>query len=326
MLTLQRLDWNECDWARMDAYHDRVIFQTREWLAFIARTQHAEPVVAALSDGGATVGYFTALIIRRVGVGILGSPFPGWTTSYMGFNLDEDVPRREALKALPPFAYRSLGCLHLELKDRRLEAGDAAGLGFTQKPNTTFELDLSASEDEMFGRMSSACRRCIRKAEKVGVRVEEATDSTFADDYYAQLVDVFAKQSLTPTYGVERVRELIQELSPSGRLLLLRARAPSGESIATGIFPAMNGTAYFWGGASWRQHQQYRPNEAIFWYAMRYWKGRGMSSLDMVGGGDYKRKYGPAEVTVPSLQKSRIAGLARLRDAAEAVSRRRFRQ
>jgi hypothetical protein len=174
--------------------------------------------------------------------------------------------------------------------------------------------------------MSSSCRWSIRKAKKVGVLVEEVADLTFADDYYAQLVDVFAKQSLTPTYGVERVRELIRALYPTGRLLLVRARAPSGECIATGIFPAMNGTVYFWGSASWRQHQHYRPNEAIFWYAMRYWKDRGMKLLDMVGGGDYKRKYGPTEFAVPSFRKSRIIGLAQLRDVAEVLSRRKFRQ
>jgi GNAT acetyltransferase-like protein len=326
MLRLQRLDWNECDWDRMDAYHDRVIFQTREWVSFVARTQNAEPVVAALKDGEATVGYLTALIVRRFGVGILGSPLPGWTTDYMGFNLDEGVPRREALKAVPSFAYRSLGCLHLELKDRRLEASEGAGLGFAHEANRTFELDLGASEEEMFRRMRKGCRWSIRKAEKVGVRVEEASDLMFADDYYSQLVDVFAKQSLTPTYQAERVRELIRELYPTGRLLLLRARAPSGQCIATGIFPAMNATAYFWGGASWRQHQHYQPNEAIFWYAIRYWKQCGMKVLDMCGGGDYKLKYRPTELTVPSFRKSRIAGLAQLRGVAEAVSRRKLRR
>jgi CelD/BcsL family acetyltransferase involved in cellulose biosynthesis len=326
MLSLRRLDWNECDWERMDAYHDRVIFQTREWVSFVARTQDAEPVVAAVNNGATTVGYLTALIVRRFGAKILGSPFPGWTTSYMGFNLDDGVPRREALKALRNFAYRSLGCVHLELRDRRLEPSDAAGLGFAHKPYRTSELNLRPSEEEILSRMSSSCRWSIRKAKKVGVLVEEVADLTFADDYYAQLVDVFAKQSLTPTYGVERVRELIRALYPTGRLLLVRARAPSGECIATGIFPAMNGTVYFWGSASWRQHQHYRPNEAIFWYAMRYWKDRGMKLLDMVGGGDYKRKYGPTEFAVPSFRKSRIIGLAQLRDVAEVLSRRKFRQ
>jgi hypothetical protein len=252
MLSLVRLDLQSCNWAHMDAFPDRVVFQTREWLEFVARTQRAEPVVAELVDANGPVGYFTGLIVRRLGVRILGSPFPGWTTSSMGFNLTEGVSRRDATEALIRFAFRELGCLHLELKDRRLAADDLSGLGFAQTPNVTFEVDLSAPEDEIFSRMTSACRRAIRKGEKVGVRVEEASGESFADEYYAQLEDVFARQSLRPTYGVERVRELIRCIHPTGRLLLLRAVAPEGNGIATGIFPAMNGAAYFWGGASWQ--------------------------------------------------------------------------
>ena len=109
--------------------------------------------------------------------------------------------------------------------------------------------------------------------------VEEASAAGFADEYYAQLQDVFAKQGLRPTYGVDRVRELIRCVHPTGRLLLVRALGPEGEPIASGIFPAMNRTAYFWGGASWRSHQILRPNEAIFWFAMRDWKARGMSAV-----------------------------------------------
>ena len=59
---------------------------------------------------------------------------------------------------------------------------------------TIWEVDLRRPEEEIFGGMTSACRRCIRKAEKVGVTIEEADDLEFADDYYAQLRDVFAKQ------------------------------------------------------------------------------------------------------------------------------------
>jgi hypothetical protein len=71
--------------------------------------------------------------------------------------------------------------------------------------------------------MSSACRRATRKSDKEGVRVEEAHGIGFADEYFPQLEDVFAKQSLRPPYGVERVRELIRCLEPSGNLLLVRA-------------------------------------------------------------------------------------------------------
>jgi CelD/BcsL family acetyltransferase involved in cellulose biosynthesis len=317
VLRLERLELDRVDWARLDVFDDRLIFQTRPWLEFVRRTQNAEPVVAAVLDAGdAVVGYFTGLLIRRFGVRILGSPFPGWTTSYMGFNLEDGVGRKEAARALLRFAFGQLRCLHLELKDRFLALESVADLAFEHTPNVTFEVDLGASEEEIFGRMSSACRRAIRKSEKIGVVVEEAEEESFADEYYAQLEDVFAKQGLRPTYDVTRVRELITAVHPTGRLLLLRARSPEGDRIATGIFPALGKTAYFWGGASWREHQVLRPNEAIFWNAMRYWKARGVTTLDMGGGGEYKRKYGPTELSVPFLRKSRIRGLGTLRELA----------
>jgi hypothetical protein len=301
----------------MDAFDDRVIFQTREWVEFVADTQEAEPVFARVLDGGAPVGFFTGLVVRRVGVRILGSPFPGWTTSTMGFNLAPGTSRRAAVEALLPFAYRGLGCVHLELKDRLLTLDHLDGLGFRTSPFTVFEVDLAPPEDQIFAAMSSACRRAVRKGEKVGVTVEEAGPGDFGEEYYAQLEEVFARQSLRPSYDVERVRALIRHVHPTGRLLLLRAVSADGERIATGIFPAMNGVAYFWGGASLGSHQILRPNEAIFWHAMRHWKARGVTKLDMGGGGDYKRKYGPRELSIPFARRARLPGLGRMRDLAE---------
>ena len=211
------------DWERMDAFPDRVLFQTRAWLDFLAATQGAEPVVAAVAEDGEDVGYFTGAIIRRFGIRILGSPFPGWTTESMGFNLREGVDRRAAAAALIPFAW-TLRCAHVELKDRRLAAPDVGAIGFASEPTLTFEMDVSDDESAILGRMSSACRRALRRGVKVGVTVEQAAGTAFADEYHAQLVEVFGRQSLVPTYGVERVRTLISCLEPTGRLLLLRAR------------------------------------------------------------------------------------------------------
>ena len=149
------------------------------------------------------------------------------------------------------------------------------------------------------------------------------TGASFADEYYAQLVEVFARQSLVPPYGVERVRALIDCLEPTGHLLLVRARSAEGLPVATGIFPAFNGTAYFWGGASVREHQILRPNEAVFWYAMRYWRARGMTVLDLGGGGEYKRKYGPSELRVPFFRRSRFPGLSVLREVARRAVEQR---
>jgi predicted N-acyltransferase len=139
----------------------------------------------------------------------------------------------------------------------------------------------------------------------MGVRVEETKDLSFIDDYYSQLGDVFAKQKLVPTYPKDRVIALIGHLLESGLLLLVKATNNNGTCIATGIFPAMNDTMYFWGGASWRRYQILRPNEFVQWFAIRYWKAKGITRYDMGGGGEYKKKYGGKEIKVPWIRKSR---------------------
>jgi hypothetical protein len=298
---------------------DRTIFQTPEWLSYVAKTQKAEIVLAVLKDQRQILGYFSGLIVRRLGLKILGSPLPGWTTSYMGFNLAAGVPRRIAVQALTRFAFDELDCVHLEIMDRELMVEDLKPLGFEHRWYTGFEIDLTQPEERLFASMSGACRRCIRRADNSGVTIEEAHDLDFADEYYSQLKDVFRRQSLVPAYGVDRVRELILHLYPTGSLLLLRARDPRGRCIATSIFPAMNGTMYFWGGASWREYQLLRPNEAIHWYAMKYWKQRGMRVYDMGGGGEYKRKFGGYEIQVPWVRISKYPWIPPMRELSRHV-------
>lgn len=316
-LSLARTDYTEA--PSLTQFGDRTIFQTIEWMTFVSRAHHAEPVVAIVKDGDRHVGRFSGLVVKKYGLRILGSPFPGWTTSYMGFNLEPSVSRVDALRALEEFAFRDLKCIHVEVMDRYMRASDFDMAKYSYLMSAGFEIDLTRDEETLFGAMDSACRRCIRKATKVGLKIEVADDSSFADDYYAQLEDVFAKQNLVPTYSVERVRALVECLLPTGHLLLVRARDAEGNCIATGIFPAFNDSMYFWGGASWRRHQILRPNESIQWFAMRYWKARGIAKYDMGGIAEYKRKYGGYEIAVPWGRKSKYPFVEHLRNIGKSA-------
>lgn len=317
MLKLYRMDLAKVDWKLLDKFEDRTVFQTREWLEFVAECQNATPVLAELRDGSGCAGYFTGLVVRRLGVRMLGSSFPGWTTPYIGFNLKPGVSRRQCLPALETFAFQELKCLHLEVSDRGFHPADADGLGFAPDAYHSYETDLTQPEETIFNLMNSACRRCIRKAEKSGVRIEEAHDEAFAGEYYEQLKDVFAKQGLVPTYSLNRVKSLVRHLLPTGRLLLLRALDPEGRCIGTGIYPGMNQVAEFWGNASFRHSQHLRPNESLHWYAMRYWKRQGVKAFDWGGGGEYKEKYGVKPIAVPWFRKSRFRFLDTMRREAK---------
>jgi len=273
------------DWSSINGSYDRTVAQTREWCKFIADTQHAELVVLQVLQDQGPVGWFTGLIVNKFGLRILGSPFPGWTTSYMGFNLSKEIARTEVLPSLFGYAFRELKCAHVEVMDRRIPVNEVVRLGLKHRVFRGYEVDLTRDEDTLFDAMDSSCRRCIRKAEKSSVTVEVAQDEAFADEYYDQLREVFARQRLVPTYPVARVRSLVRNVLPTGNLLLLRARDSKGKCIASGVFPACNDTMYFWGGASRTEYRHLRPNETIQWYAMRFWKSRGIAKYDMGGAG-----------------------------------------
>jgi CelD/BcsL family acetyltransferase involved in cellulose biosynthesis len=313
--------WN----ATLHQFSDRGIFQSPAWLGFVAETQRGKIVTAALRDGDATVGYFSGLVVRKFGLSLLGSPLPGWTTSYMGFNLADGVPRMQAFEALRVFAFRELGCAHLEVMDRHLDCRSVRAQGFSFRDFQGFEIDLEPDENTLFSRLNKNGRYAVRKATRSGVSVEESQSEDFAIEYYAQLQDVFGKQRLAPTYGVQRVAALLHHLLPTGNLLLLRARDSEGRSIATMICVAMHQRAFLWGTASWRPFQSLLPNEMLFWHAILRLKARGIRFFDLGGGGEYKRKYGGDRISVPWVHTSRYPFLPAFRSALATASRMRQR-
>jgi hypothetical protein len=264
-VALERIPYDSSAWEATIAGHpDLEVFHGSDWLDYLAASQDAEPVIAVVRADGRPVGYFVGAIVRRYGIRILGSPLRGWGTQCMGFLLDPGFDRSLATEALLPFAFRDLGCLHVELSDRQLTDDRMVGSGYTVESGRTFVVDLARPEEEILAAMRSTTRNYIRQAGRKGLVVEQSTDVGFADEFYEQLVEVFARQGLVPTYSADRVRQLIRFLQPSGHVLLVRVRAPTGDSLATAILIGRNRTAVLWGAAFRRaQADLHLPLSAI---------------------------------------------------------------
>lgn len=303
-MKFEQIGLDAIEWALLDDFDDRVVSQRRAWLAFLAETQRGEPVVARLSDGGETIGFLTGIVARRFGLRVFGSPLDGWSTPFMGFNLRPGVARRDALRAAEDFVFNDLRCMHMELRDRHLTVEDGSALAFDHRIRQSFESDLALDEKTLFALLEPQCRNKVRQAMRNGVTVEEAAQHGFAEEYYCQLLDVFAKHQQKPTFTLSRVRALIEHVHPNGDLLLLRAVRADKKPIATCICPIMRDWSVLWGAASYRSEQHLRPNELLLWEAIRRCKSRGVTTFDWGGGGDYKRKYGVSEIQNPHFFKS----------------------
>ena len=335
ILVLRRAAAPEVPWAQLDARPDRIVTQTRAWQDFLVETQQVSPVVARVLDGEETVGWFVGGIARRGPIRILGSPMRGWTTAGMGFNLEPGVDRTEALTALPTFAFDQLGCVHVEFADRSLTDDRHIPDGFHTDHLSGYELPLvrdgePTSDDDLLAGMTAHGRRDVRRGIRNGIEVEQVdplAPGSFADEYYAQVTEAFAKRGKDPTYPAARVSALIRHLGPTGNLLLLRAHTPSGDVAATGIFPGLPGsTAEFWMGASVRAHQHLLPNEVLMWTALRTWRDRGAVRFNFGGGGSYKAKYGGSPHTMPWVRRSRFQVIETARRQAFELNRWRQRR
>jgi GNAT acetyltransferase-like protein len=243
---LNPLDDPEWD-SRIAKYPSKYVFHERAWLRFVARSQSAQIRGARLvGDDGATLGYFAAGQVRKGPFRLLGSPLQGWTTPAIG-------PVADKVPASFPAALETYCRQHdadyVEICNRVLPAAMMLAAGFSLDADETLLVRIG-SESEMWTRLSSECRNRIRRGMRNGLQVVAASDRTFIETYYAQLCDVFARQGLVPTYGVDRVASLWDTLLPVGRLVALSVER-DGEPLATGLFPFDDRALFFWGGASW---------------------------------------------------------------------------
>jgi len=305
-------------WAEVEASGGLNVFQTRPWVEYVAAEHHGEPVLVHVLREGATVGHFIGMKVHEFGLRILGSPFRGWGAYFMGFNLGDAAATEGLLPAFTDWAWHHTGCQFVEIVDPHLTADDIAGCAHARvEPLHWYAVDLTPTEDELFASFKSQCRNCIRKAAKSGVVVEEARDVGFADDYYAQHLEVMGRLDLQPTYSLESLRRMIEAMLPTGNILLLRSRGPGGESIATGIFLSAGDSAVFWGAASRREFQSLRPNEALAWHGIRAMKAREARTFHFGGECDqYKEKFGTTDAGLVRITCARNAVLARAFDVA----------
>lgn len=317
----EKIPFDSINEVEFNSLPNKIVNTTISWINFIIEDSHAEPLIIRITSANKLIGFFTCLKIKKFGVNIIGSPFSGWSTTYMGFDVFDNTLKVEILPDLVKFLQQTEKCTYLQIIERDITLDEAETLhkqyGYQVKPVETLDLGINFTDEELYKHMKTDCRNFIKQFERRGATLEIAEPSdAFAEEYYEQLLDVFAKQNLVPTYTVDKVKRLLKHLGAAGNVLCLRVKDPDGKSIATSIFPGFNKKCFFWGGASLRQYQQYRPNEYMIYTAMKYWRDRGCVDFDMVGNRAYKKKFGSWEVAYPCIVVSKYSILYTLKEWA----------
>ena len=302
-------------------YEDRLIFQTKEWIDFVSDCKGAEPIVIRIKKDNKEIGFFTSLIFSVMGVRIIGSPFRGWTTLYMGFNLKPGENHVEIIPELWSYVHREFRCFYMEIVDWNISIEEAHEAGLTYGIQETYVKEISDELPKILKSFSSTCKNQIHRFEKNEARLDivEPTDS-FAEEYYKELERVFGYQGLKPSYDLKRVKSLLSHIKEIGKETLYTtiAYSPDGTPIGTLIGFGYGKTAYLWGLTIIREEQYYQ-SDALLWDSFKHWKELGYEHYDLVGVRPYKLKFHPELRQTPRITCCNLPFMIKVRDWAEKL-------
>jgi lipid II:glycine glycyltransferase (peptidoglycan interpeptide bridge formation enzyme) len=313
------IDVHKVDIDEYYRFKKKVLFSTVEWLNFIELNQKAKPFIIKITENSKFIGYFTGFLFTKFGIKIVASPFNGWTTAYMGFDVIEKYNTVNLIEPISKFIFKTFKCLYIQITDRFIEENELKDTKLDYSMSKSIELNINRTDDELFKTFKTDCRNYIRQFERRGAHLEIGKpDEQFATEYYEQLQEVFAKQGLVPTYGVSKVIDLFNSLT-NDQLLCLRVRNPDGKCIATSIFVGFNERFYFWGAASFREFQFFRPNEYMIWTAIQLFREKGYKYFDMYGERPYKNKFSPEKISYPCIMIAKFPILIKMREISKKL-------
>jgi hypothetical protein len=151
--------------------------------------------------------------------------------------------------------------------------------GYAVQLDPTFIIDTRPSEEFLWGALDSRCRNKVRKAERNGVRIDQAPDSSTLGRVVRE---AFTMRGIDSGYGgafPPSGRELDALRLPFRHALATLDGVPVGALLSI----AHAGRAVMWQGGVLREHRNSYANVLLYWDAIRWARGIGCESIDLVG-------------------------------------------
>jgi CelD/BcsL family acetyltransferase involved in cellulose biosynthesis len=323
---VEHADWDDL----VRCFPQHTVFHSMAWLQSISAAYGLSIVLCKAMSGGRCVAVWPYLRLRKGLLTVLGSPLPGWSTSYLGplFAPDADVPSVLAAffnhRAFRGYAY--FACKVID-NHRRIDL-HAFGFSVVLKYQT-YRLDLGPEQEQLWSNCRRECRNHIRKAQKLGVTVRPETSPDFINEYWRMSLETFAKANVQPTHNKQLIEELWTNRSDDRSASFLSAFHEE-KRVATLVLLADDHTMYYWGGASFMEFRHLSAHNLLQWEAICEAKRRKLQTYDFIsttgGPGRFKESFGPQVVDIAThWERSPSKLMGALKHHYERYLRRRQR-
>lgn len=297
-------------WRHLAASPGAGLFTSPPWIAAVCTTYGFVPQARiALDASGAPVGGLAWVRVDDArGSRLLSLPFcdradplvPDLSTwhAVSAAVISDAVVSAAGTSGDAPFTLRCLDDSPAVADERLRVVGEAAWHG------TPVDSDL----DELRTRIAPQSRRNLAAAERAGVTVDVRDDLDAVQAMHRLHVRLRKAKYRLLAQPVAFFERIWAEFAPAGGCVTLLARVDD-QVIAAALFLEWAGVLYYKFGASAQEHLRLRPNDAIYWAAIRYAAARGLrlvdwglSDRDQPGLVAYKRKWASVERSLLTLR------------------------
>ncbi len=146
---------------------------------------------------------------------------------------------------------------------------------------TTFQIDLTLSEEDLLKSFSSKTRYNIRLAEKKGVKVREDNSDKAFERYLELTRETTSRQGFYA--HSEKYHRLMWQVLKEASIAHLLTATYQNEIITTWILFVWKDFLYYPYGASTEEHKNVMANNLMMWEAIRFGKKLGLKIFDLWG-------------------------------------------
>ena len=169
-------------------------------------------------------------------------------------------------------------------------------------------IDVVPDHEAMWSALRGSARRNIRAAERAGAEVSVRRDIEAVETFHRLHCDLRRHKYGLLAQPLQFFESIWEQFAPSGDIALLVAEA-DGQVAAVMVFLTWADTMYYKFGASAGDGLSVRPNDLLFWEAMKLASSQelqridlGLSDADQDGLIRFKRKFASQEGTLTSLR------------------------
>ena len=270
------------DWEVLASCEEATIFHTCAWEELLRLGCKDEtPLYWGLFLDNELAAIWPTSVIHAFGGRILYS-LPHSNFGAPLVKRDITVPLQELVSHVSE-AVMKRGVLHwsVDVPEDSPILGLISRCGFQIAPasSCTFTLDTRLDPNLLWERLNRDKRRNVRKAQREGLEVYEATEREELFDYFG-IYQSTMKRHHRKGVTCEFFDLLYELLVREHKAMVLLAR--KGNKTVAGIVLLLhNAKAYWWSGASLEDSWGVRPNELLIWHAVEWASNSGISSLDL---------------------------------------------